>query len=31
MDRDGPHDVRLEVSFLGGRQHLPIVALRHAA
>jgi hypothetical protein len=27
MDRDGPHDVRLEVRFLGGRRHLAIVSL----
>jgi len=31
MDRDGPHEARLEVSFRGGRQHLPIVSLRRAA
>ena len=31
MDRDGPHAVDLEVSFLGGRRHLPIVSLRRAA
>ena len=31
MDRDGPHNVRLEVSFLAGRRHLPIVSLRRAA
>jgi putative transposase len=30
MDREGPHDVRLEVSFLGGRRHLPIISLRAA-
>jgi hypothetical protein len=29
--RDGPLGASLEVSFLGGRQHLPIVSLRHAA
>jgi len=31
MDRDGPHDARLEVNFLVGRRHLPIVSLRRAA
>jgi len=31
MDRDGPHEARLEMSFLGGRRHLPIVSLRRAA
>jgi transposase InsO family protein len=30
-DRDRPHDVRLEVRFLGRRRHLPIVSLRRAA
>jgi len=31
MDRNGPHEARHEVSFLGGRRHLPIVSLRRAA
>ena len=31
IDRDGPHEARLEVSFLGGRRQLPIVSLRRAA
>ena len=31
MDRDGPHEARLEVSVLGGRRHLPIISLRRAA
>jgi transposase InsO family protein len=31
MERDGPDDIRLEVTFLGGRRHLPIVSLRRAA
>jgi len=31
MDRDGPHEAHVEVSFLGGRRHLPIVSLRRAA
>jgi putative transposase len=31
IGRDGPREVHLEVSFLGGRRHLPIVSLRHAA
>ena len=31
VDRDGLHDARLEVAFLGGRRHLPIVSLRRAA
>ena len=30
VDRDGPDEARLEVSFLGGRRHLPIVSLRAA-
>jgi len=30
-DRDGPLGASLEVSFLGGRRHLPIVSLRRAA
>jgi len=31
LDRGGPHEARLEVRFLGGRRHLPIVSLRRAA
>jgi hypothetical protein len=31
LDRDGPRDAHLEVSFLSGRRHLPIVSLRRAA
>jgi hypothetical protein len=31
MERDGPHDARLEVRFLGGRRHLSIVSLQRAA
>jgi len=31
IDRDSPHEAHLEVSFLGGRRHLPIVSLRRAA
>ncbi len=30
-DRDGPKDLSVEVRFLGGRRHLPIVSLRRAA
>jgi putative transposase len=31
MDRNGPHEASLEVTFLRERRHLPIVSLRRAA
>jgi hypothetical protein len=31
LDRDGPRDARLEIAFLGGRRHPPIVSLRRVA